>query len=249
MVDALILAGGETSESLHELSGETYEAFITIDGRPMVTYVADILANSPCVERIFIVGPRAELSHCNFPENSILIQGGKSLLETIQIGMAAVDQAKKTLVLTCDIPLITEAAVRHFLQSCQKNEADFYYPIVEKECSEHCYPGNERTYVRLKEGAFTGGNIFLVNPRIVPACLKQAEYILENRKKPFKLCQFLGILFVLQFLFGKLKLKTVERRVSQLLHIRGAVIQSPFAEVGLDVDKPSDLMLVRNFLE
>lgn len=246
MVDALILAGGESSEGLSKLSNEPYEALICIAGKPMVTFVAEALAASQLVQRIFIIGPAVELSRCRFPENSTIIQGGLSLQETIKIGMSAVNQEEKTLVVTCDIPLLTEQAVKHFLESCKQVAADLYYPVVEKMISERDYPGNERTYVKFKEGLFTGGNIFLVNPKIVQSCLQQANYLLENRKKPLKLCRFLGFAFVVRFFFGQLCLHAVEERASKLLHIRGAVIQSPFAEVGMDVDKPSDLELVRN---
>jgi GTP:adenosylcobinamide-phosphate guanylyltransferase len=246
MVDALILAGGESSDGLSKLSNEPYEALIGIAGKPMVTFVAEALAKSQLVQRIFIIGPAIELSRCDFPENSTIVQGGQSLQETIKLGMSAVNQEEKVLVVTCDIPLLTEPAIKHFLESCQRVDADLYYPVIEKKISERDYPGNKRTYVKFKEGLFTGGNIFLVNPRIVPSGLQQANYLFENRKNPLKLCQFLGITFVLRFFFGQLSLQAVAERASKLLQIRGAVIQSPFAEVGMDVDKPSDLELVRN---
>jgi GTP:adenosylcobinamide-phosphate guanylyltransferase len=246
MVDALILAGGESSEGLSKLSNESYEALICIAGKPMVTFVAEALAKSQLVQRIFIIGPAVELSRCTFPNHSTIIQGGQSLQENIKLGMAAVNQEAKTLVVTCDIPLLTEPAIKHFLDSCQKVVADLYYPVIEKKISERDYPGNKRTYVKFKEGLFTGGNIFLVNPKIVKSGLQQANYLLENRKNPLRLCRFLGFTFVVQFFFGQLSLQAVAERASRLLHIRGAVIQSPYAEVGMDVDKPSDLELVRN---
>lgn len=246
MVDALILAGGESSEGLSELSNESYEALIGIAGKPMVTFVAEALAKSHLVQRIFIIGPAVELSRCHFPKNSTIIQGGQSLQETIRLGMSAVNQTEKALVVTCDIPLLTVPAITHFLESCQQVAADLYYPVIEKKISERDYPGNQRTYVRFKEGLFTGGNIFLVNPQIVQSGLQQANYLLENRKNPLKLCRFLGFAFVVRFFFGQLSLQAVAERASKLLAIRGAVIQSPFAEVGMDVDKPSDLLLVRN---
>jgi hypothetical protein len=40
-----------------------------------------------------------------------------------------------------------------------------------------------------------------------------------------------------------------ERMVSKRLHLRGRVLLSPFAEVGMDVDKPFQYELVRADLE
>ena len=75
--------------------------------------------------------------------------------------------------------------------------------------------------------------------------MEVAERIIDNRKNPLKLCCILGWSFVLAFLLGSLSLVKVERRVSEILGIKGAVIQSDYPELGIDVDKPSDLELVR----
>lgn len=248
MYDAIILAGGENSKQLSALSPQPYEAMIEIAGKPMVSYVAQALAASPQVGRIFVVGPVKVLSACDFPDNTILIESGRTIIETIQIGMAALGHQNKVLVVTADIPLLTADAVNDFLTQCSKQDADLYYPIVTRETNNKCYPGNKRTYVRLKEGTYTGGNIFLVNPAIVPQCVTVAERIIANRKNPFKLVCILGWTFVLQFMVGTLCLDKVVKRVSELLGIKGAVIHSSYPELGIDVDKPSDLELVRTTL-
>jgi len=245
MYDAIILAGGENSEHLSRFSSQSYEAMIEIAGKPMVTFVADALAAAPQVERIFIIGPVKQLANCNFPGNVILVEGGSTIVETIKLGMEALGHERKVLVVTADIPLLTPAAIDHFLNQCAEVEVDLYYPIVSRETNDRHYPGNKRTYVRFKDGTYTGGNVFLVNPAIVPRCLVIAGALIDNRKNPFKLCCLLGWGFVLSFLMGKLSLSKVRERVADLLGITGTVIQSPYPELGIDVDKPSDLELVR----
>ena len=245
MYDAIILAGGENSKRLNTCTTECYEALIEIAGKPMVTFVAEALAASNRVENIYILGPAEELARYQFPANTHLLEGGGTIAETIEIGIAALGHSRRVLVATADIPLLTVEAIDDFLNQCGKVEADLYYPIVSQEVNERRFPGNKRTYVRLKEGTFTGGNIFLVNPLIVNKCMKVANKFIENRKNPLKLCQILGLKFVMKFLLGALNLREVERRVSELLGITGAVIMSRYPELGIDVDKPSDLELVR----
>ncbi len=245
MYDAIILAGGENSEHLSKFSSQSYEAMIEIAGKPMVTFVADALAASPQVKRIFIMGPIPQLEKCDFPKDTILLEGGRTLVETIQLGIKAIGHKNKVLVVTADIPLLTPEAIADFFRQCAAVEADLYYPIVSKEINNKYYPGSKRTYVRFKDGIYTGGNIFLVNPAIVPQCLAVAEKLIDNRKNPFKLCCLLGWGFVLQFLLGTLSLIKVRERVETLLGITGAVVQSRYPELGIDVDKPSDLELVR----
>lgn len=244
MFDAIILAGGENSKGLDRCSPYIYEALIEVGGKPMVTFVAQALAASGQVDRIFVLGPAAELARCEFPAGTHVLPGGPTIIETIRLGMRALGHGRKVLVATADIPLLTAEAVNDFLAQAA-GEADLYYPIVPKEVNERHFPGNKRTYARLKEGTFTGGNLFLVNPGIVEQCAQVAEKFIAERKNPLVLCSMLGWSFVLRFLLGILCLKDVEVRVSELLGVRGAVVQSPFPELGIDVDKPSDLELVR----
>jgi len=245
MFDAMILAGGENNWRLTRCAEQPYEALIDIAGKPMVAFVAEALAASSYVRRIFIVGPAKELARYSFPASTVVVQGGKTIMETIKIGFEAIGSKKHVLVATADIPLLTPDAVDDFVLKCVPVTADFYYPIVEREINDRFYPGNKRTYVRLKEGTFTGGNLFLVNPAIVPRCCGMAEKIIANRKNPLKLCYLLGWKFIFKFIFGNLHLHEVESRVTELLGISGTVVKSGFPEVGIDVDKPSDLELVR----
>ncbi|MBP2643920.1 MAG: cofC [Firmicutes bacterium] len=242
MHDAIILAGGE-SNKLSQPGG--FEALIDIGGKPMVTFVAEALAASEKVRRIFVLGPSKELAKCKFPGNAVVVEGGKTIVETIRRGIAELHHNDMTLIATADIPLLTAEAVNDFLGQCNNVSADLYYPIVRKEVNERRYPGVRRTYVRLKEGVYTGGNLFLINPAIVDVCAGMADKIIANRKHPLRLCRMLGWSFVARFLLGTLRLAEVEARVADLLGITGAVIQSPYPELGIDVDKPSDLELVR----
>ncbi|SDF00841.1 nucleotidyltransferase family protein [Sporolituus thermophilus] len=249
MYDAIILAGGQNAEPLRQVSAQPYEAMIDIAGKPMVTFVAEALAACPQVGRIFVVGPARELANCGLPPSAVVVEGGRTIVETISRGMAALGHERKVLVVTADIPLVTPEAIQDFLAQCSRVEADLYYPIVRREDNERYYPGNKRTYVRFREGTYTGGNIFLVNPAIVPRCMAVAERIIENRKNPFKLCCLLGWSFVFKFIFGRLMLPEVEKRVAAMLGITGAVIESRYPELGIDVDKPSDLEMVRSLVQ
>ncbi|MBP2639208.1 MAG: MobA-like transferase domain containing protein [Firmicutes bacterium] len=245
MVDAIILAGGHNSKPLRRFASEQYEALIDINGRPMVTYVAQALSASRNVDRIFVVGPNGLLETCDFPDCTTIVESGRTIIDTIVSGMKALGHERHVLVVTADIPLLSPQAIDDFIAKCSPVSADMYYPIVSKTANEQQYPGNKRTYVRLQEGTFTGGNIFLVNPAIVTSCLYWAKRIINNRKNPLKLAHVLGWIFVFKFLLGTLALQEVENRVSELLKINGMVVESAFPELGLDVDKPSDLELVR----
>lgn len=246
MFDAVILAGGDNpqfADSVHP--GPVLEALVDIDGKPMVVYVTEALAACPEVGRIFVVGPKARLMACPFGPTVTVVEGGDTIFSTAAKGLALIEDDRQTLLATSDIPLLTPEAVSDFVRQAAPLNAEFCYPIVTKETCERQFPGVRRTYVRLKEGVFTGGNLFLVRPSVVQRCQKAAEEIIARRKAPLALCRLLGWRFVLGLLLGRLELPDLEKCVSDLLQLEGRVLVSQYAEIGLDVDKPSDLTLVR----
>jgi GTP:adenosylcobinamide-phosphate guanylyltransferase len=140
MYDAIILAGGENSKEMCQHTPQSYEALIDIAGKPMVTFVAEALATSGQVDRIFVLGPTAELASCEFPPGTTICEGGPTIIETIRIGMHHLGHNRPVLVATADIPLLTAEAVTDFLAQCGRVEADLYYPIVPKEVNERSFP-------------------------------------------------------------------------------------------------------------
>ncbi|KAI4453179.1 threonine dehydratase mitochondrial-related [Holotrichia oblita] len=197
MFDAVILAGGRTNSLLSRHSEEKYEAMIEIQNKPMVSYVAEALRQSSQIRRIYVAGPAKQLAGCPLPSSTKVVEGGASVIDTANLAFAALSQEnitenkkvkEKILIATSDIPLLTAESIDDFLEKSLKTEADVYYPVISKKTYENLLPESRRTYVRLKEGLFTGGNIFLANPQVLSGCAKIAESIIAKRKNPFKLC-------------------------------------------------------------
>lgn len=241
MVDALVLAGSPNSGPLHECSPALYEALIDISGKAMVTYVVEALMFSKTINRIVVVGPR-ELTEV-LPKEVLAVLTAGDVLDNVTTGLQYLPDAKKVLMVTSDIPMLTSEAVENFLELCKEKIAELYYPIISKETVEKKYPQAKRTYVHLKEGRFTGGNLMLFEPSIIPGCMSKGRKLINARKHPLQLSHFLGIGFLLKFIFGQVRLVEAERRATGLLGIKGSVVISPYAEIGVDVDKPSDLAL------
>ncbi|WP_366923358.1 nucleotidyltransferase family protein [Metallumcola ferriviriculae] len=247
-MDAIILAGSTNSAKLQEASGVAAEGMIEIHNKLMVQYVLEALLASENINSVVVVGlPEVQEYFRDWPE-VVLAPAGSTPVKSLINGLKHSDSAGMVLVATDDIPLITTEAVDHFVGQCQDRKADLFYPIINREVHEARYPGSERTYVKLKEGTFTGGNIFLINPNKVPQCAAKVEDFVRLRKKPFELCKLVGVTFLIKFLLRALSITEAESRVSSLLGINGYAVISPYPEVGLDVDKLSDLEMVKNYM-
>ncbi len=261
-VDAVILAGGgalkadrgreaaPSGDAVPEAAAN--KALVRIGPRLMVDFVIETLKNCPDVGRIVLVGP-AELQDAYRPDSRLLFAlNGDSPLGSLAAGAARLNSAPDAgdwvLSCTADIPFLTAAAVTDFIDQCRRREADFYYPVNSRQAAESRFPGVRRTYAKLRDGAFTGGNLFLVRRSIMDDALPKAEDFIRLRKQPVAMARLVGFGFLFSYLFGFLTIAGAERRVSRLVGYRGAAVISGYPEIGVDVDKVSDLILARRLL-
>ena len=247
MTVGLILAGAENDGALQECSPAKNEALIDINGKPMIGFIIETLEKTTEIHRIVIVGPESELQTM-YPGHEIIENQG-SIMDNLSKGLQHTKNEEYVLILTSDIPMITKEAISDFLQRCEQREGDLYYPINSKEVSEEAFPGVKRTFVRVKDGTFTGGNVFLVRTEAALRSLPKAKEFIAMRKKPIKLAGILGVSFILRFLTKTLTIRAAEERVSKILGLKAVAVISPFAEIGVDVDKPDDLDLAKSVLK
>lgn len=238
---ALVLAGQRNGGRLYTVSAVSYEAEIPIGGRMMIDFVLDALLDHPLIDRVRVVGPLSSRPGVEY------VTPGDTLWANVQRGMEAWDPDEPVLVATCDIPLLTAAVVQDFIDQAPA-DGDIVYPVIPKSAVVRAFPDVARTYVRLREGVFTGGNLFLVRPRAVVRARANAERLLAHRKSPVRLARDIGLGLLLKFVTGWLGLKEAERAASRLLDVEGRAMIFAAPEVGVDVDKPSDYRLVSRIL-
>lgn len=245
MYDAIVLAGGKIETDV----GVKLKALVEIAGRPMISYVLEALLEQEKVDRVFVIGPIKELAVLSLPDRVKVVPGGERIMDSVMNGVMALGHQRKTLLVTVDIPLVTPLAIADFLQRSEKVEADFYYSVIEKENYERRYPDGLRTYVKLRDGIFTGGNVFLLSPPILDKCMDAANRVVAERKNPFKLAALFGWGFLLKFAVGFLSLEDACKKFSKVSGVPGAVIRSPYAELGFDVDRPKDITIAESYIK
>ncbi len=245
MVDALVMAGGKIKGE-GPLAGSV-KGVVQIGGEPMVGRVLTALISSPSIGRIAVVAAARAEGEGWSERADLIIDSDGSITENIAAGLAALKPEGSLLIVSADLPLLTPEAVEEFLASCRKIPADFHYSIISKEEMDRRFFGTVRTYGRLKEGLFTGGNIGLIDPEVFIKNRELFEQLYSLRKSPLKLANLLGIPFIIKFLSGRASIAEAECRFSEILHARGAAVEAA-AEIGIDVDKEADLIFVENVL-
>ncbi len=254
-VDAVVMAGRLNDGALKDASDAICEALIDINGRPMIDYVISALEQAIEVERIVVIGPGDHLASL-LGQRVTLVEAGSTITENLRRGVAALarrrggrtEYIRPVLICSGDVPFVTGQSISRFLELCAKREAVVYYPIIPRAACDEKFPGVKRTYVTLKEGTFTGGNLFLVNPSAMGDLLRVMESFFAARKNPLKLARLLGFGILARLLLGRLSFRDVERVFIKLFGQPGVAIPCDCPEIGVDVDKPSDLALAREVL-
>jgi len=244
-INAILLAGDGKKSFIQE--GVENKALFLINGKPMVEYVVDALLDSSLVDRIAIVGPVEHLKQYLGNKVDYYMEGRESIFDNIKLSMLPFIGDEAVLVVTSDIPMIKGQMVTDFVQRAWEQGADFCYPIVDKRLNEEFFPNVERTYVRLKEGTFTGGNIAYMNPAVLDTCEEFGRKLILFRKTPWKTAKLLGFKFLIGLLLGNLTLSEVEQRFCNLLNIKAAALIVDYPEIGNDVDKPADVEMVMEY--
>jgi len=244
--DVVILAGSSKApDSLTLTMDDPRKALLQINGRPMLSYVIDALRETGCMRHLVLVGLfEDDIPNLNTGCTVTYLPNQGSIVDNMLSAINALSGPEQTIVCGCDIPLLTKEAVRDFIQRAEASGADFCYPVVRQETMEERFPGSGRSFRKLADGAFAGGDICLVSPDLVRRNNKLARTLAANRKELWGLVKALGPGIILRFLFHHLRIKDAERRINKILRCSCKAIISPYAELAMDVDKPHHLQVV-----
>lgn len=242
-VTAIVLGGGNSDDAVAARFGVAVKALAIIAGQPMAAHVLRALRGAE-VERIVYVGPVTPALE-GLIDTHVAAKG--TMLENLQVGLAAIGDAGRVLVATADIPLLTSEAVRDVLN--RDSGAGLVYPVIDMLDSQAMFPTGKRTSAKLKEGRFTGGNLFLLEPRLVNDFLPRLEFVLDNRKNVLRLAGMFGLGTLFKLALGTLQIAELEASVSRILGVPAKALITKYAEIGFDVDKLEDIAVVLEKLE
>lgn len=252
-MDAIVTAGGIPlpEEPLYSETKGHHKALLDIAGKPMIQWVLEALSEAKTIDNIIVVGltEKAGLK-CKKPLHYISNQG--QMLDNLRAGVEkSMELGKKyehVLFVSSDIPALTPEMVDWVVNKALETNDDIYYNVIQREVMEKRFPGSNRTYTHLKDMDVTGSDINVVRSKLVVSSSKNSlwEKITAARKSPTKQAGLIGFDTLFLLLFRQLTLEKAIEKITKKLEVTGAVNISPYAEIGMDVDKPHQLEIIRN---
>jgi len=249
-MDAIVTAGGipQPGEPLYDFTQGKNKALLEICGKPMIQWVLDALCAAETIERVVVVGlPDDSGLRCDKIEAYIPSQGG--LMQNVFTGVQKVlevhPQSRHVLSVSSDIPSITGEMVDWVVNAALETDHDAYYNVITRQSMEARYPDSRRSYIRLKDVEVCGGDMNVMRTLTVSGNDALWERIIAARKSAFKQAALVGFDILFLVYFRLITLDQAAALLSNRLKIKGRAVICPFAEVGMDVDKPNQLEMVR----
>ncbi len=239
-IGAVILAGGSVPEKLKSFC--EYRALLKLNDKYILDYLSDSISKSNCISTsVFVTPIETHLKLAHLPGKLITAQ--KTIIDNIFAGCDALknENIDYIILITGDLPLLTLKGLNDFIEKSIISAGEITYPIISQQTCETQFPGGKRTYVKLIDGVFTGGNAFLLKHDIIKNKATLFQKIFDARKSPLALAKILGIGTIIKMLFGQLTIKGLEKVASQAIGAPVRAIISNDAGLGFDIDKPEDI--------
>ncbi|WP_342452814.1 nucleotidyltransferase family protein [Pararoseomonas indoligenes] len=242
---ALVLAGQRRgTDPMAAAAGVSHKALLPVAGRPMLLRVLAALRAAPGVGRVVV----------SIEEPGRVLAGLETALDGVVLRPSATSPARSAaavleefgaplLVTTADHALLTPDMVEHLLRTAPPG-ASAVAALARRETILAEFPDTRRTWLRFRDGSFSGCNLFLLARPEASQVLAFWQRLEAQRKRPLTMARMLGIRPLIRYALGRLTLRQGLDALGARCRTPVAVTEMPFGAAAVDVDKPDDLALV-----
>lgn len=254
MIDAILLAGGipNPDSSLYPYTRGKPKAALEIAGKSMLQWILDALEKAETINKIVIIGSEGLENTIKSSKVACHLPGGMDMIETFKIGADTVlglnPGAQDVVVISTDIPMITPESVDWVINTSRESQDEIYYFLIDQPTMEKKYPGSGRSYTKLKDLNVCGGDIGVVNLDLYTKNKDFWTKLVKARKSTLHMASLIGIDILLLLVLRRISLQDLVDKVTRRLGITGKGLLCPYAELGMDIDKPYQLDLARKEL-
>ena len=245
MTVGLVLAGtrrgGDPFAAANQVS---HKSLIDVGGRPML-------------ERVIVALFKAGMEQVAVSTNDGAVAGiarklGALVIEAADGPSASVAAAlarfgTPMLVTTGDHALLRSEWVREMVRDTP-DAADVGIMMAHQDRVEAAMPGTKRTYLAFADGRWSGCNLFYLKTARAEAAIDLWQMVEADRKRPWRVAARLGPATLLSMVLRRLTLADGIARLGQRIGIDAAMVPATDGLAAVDVDKPADLIAVRQIV-
>jgi GTP:adenosylcobinamide-phosphate guanylyltransferase len=240
-VSAILLAGERPGgDPFAKAMGVPAKALIPVGGVPMGERVARVLRDHPGVATVRVFGTPAltELGGITVEPS------GTSIASTLRPLVAEMDGPM--LVTTADHALLTPDMLDSFIAGARGS--DLAAGLVEQAVFAPAFPGNRRTWLKFRGGAYSGANLFWIGSRAALPLIERWAAVEQQRKRGRALIGAFGPLLLACVALRLLTLDGALAKLGRRYGVTLRAVRLPQPEACIDVDKPADLVIAEQIL-
>jgi molybdopterin-guanine dinucleotide biosynthesis protein A len=245
---AIVLAGGPADDLSAKTPGAPNKAFVAIGGMALVERTLRGLKSSAAISRIIVVAPERVHGHPALALADEVRPDGERIRDSLRSGLAGLPPNTDVLVSTSDLPVLTAQSVDDYVMRAHEKDADLTYGCLEKRVHLAKYPDVPHTWAPLRDGTFCGTGFVTIRPRVWPSLERFIEQLGHARKNPLHLARLFGWDVLVRFAFRRLSIAAAEERASRIIGAKVRAVVSPYPEIGVNVDRVSDIALAERLV-
>ena len=243
---ALVLAGSRGGEvdPAAAYAGVSHKALITLEGRTLLARVLGAIeAAEP--DTIGVAANDAAVTAALKDAKVVVLPTASGPSQSVE--NAALTLGFPLLVTTVDHALLKPEWITRFLADTPAS-ADVAVLLASEDKVQAAAPQTKRTYLRFQDGRYSGCNLFLLRNENALKVVEVWRKVEALRKQPWKIAAMLGPSFLVRYLLNWLTLDQAVAKLGKLAGVNAAAVRAHDGLAAVDVDKPSDLDLVRELV-
>lgn len=253
-ITAILLAGARPiADPLATAAGVPVKPLVPVAGEPMINRPARALLAHPAIGQLVVLTQNPEY-FADDPATAWLAsdprvrfeRGGKGIASSLLELMEKADLPFPLLMTTADHVLLDAAMLDQFV--AEATGADIAIAMVEKTTLLAHYPHSRRTWLKFRDGWWSGANIFWFGSARARPVIALWQDVEQDRKKGWKILSAFGPLALVGALLRILTLRGGIARVGRRFGLTARLVAMDQAEACIDADKPDDIVLIESIL-
>ena len=252
---AIVLAGSRPGiDPLSAHFGVESKALIPVGGEAMLSRVVRSLLEEPRVGRIYLLAQHIDaimadptMVWADGHTQIVPVRSGNGISTSILDAIARHQPGWPVLVTTADHALLTREIVSHFMDAADC--CDLAVGLVSSEVIKASYPHSRRSWLRFRRGAYTGANLFALRSADTARALELWAAVEQKRGSLWRIAMRFGPWLLMRAALRTMPLYDAIAHAGLRLRLFAKPVVLPFAEAGIDVDKPSDHSLAEKIIE
>lgn len=253
-VTAILLAGARPiPDPLAVAAGVPVKPLAPVAGEPMINRPARALLDHPAIAQVIILTQRPDVFAAD-PATAWLADhprvrfelGGQGIASSLLALMEQGDLPFPLLLTTADHVLLDGAMLDQFVGEAQG--ADIAVAMVEREILLARYPQSRRTWLKFRDGWWSGANIFWFGSAKARPVIALWQEVEQDRKKGWKILSAFGPFALIGALLRILTLRGGIARIGRRFGLTARLVAMTSPEACIDADKPADVTLIESIL-